>query len=136
MHTHFLHVALTISSILLLLGSSTITLGQTESNPNNTRILSQGNTLYVGGFGPQNYTTIQAAIDNASDTDTVYVYDDSSPYYENIIINKQIQLIGENRDTTIIDGNETGGHLIQITVNYVYLTGFTVQNSGGIPNAA
>ena len=61
-----------------------------------------GNTLYVGGSGPNNYTTIQSAIDDAVDGDTVFVYDDSSPYYENVIINQSIDLIGEKRNTTSI----------------------------------
>ena len=42
--------------------------------------------LYVGGNGPNNYTTIQQAITNATNGDTVFVYDDSSPYFEHIII--------------------------------------------------
>jgi hypothetical protein len=31
-----------------------------------------GNILYVGGSGPENYTRIQDAVDNASDGDTVF----------------------------------------------------------------
>ena len=50
--------------------------------------LSRGDTLYVGGNGPGNYSTIQEAIDDASDGNTVYVYDDSSPYYENVEVDK------------------------------------------------
>ncbi|UCF50051.1 MAG: right-handed parallel beta-helix repeat-containing protein [Thermoplasmatales archaeon] len=65
--------------------------------------LNSGNTLYVGGTGPGNYTKIQDAIDDANDGDTVFVYDDSSPYYESLIIEKSINLIGENKETTIID---------------------------------
>ncbi|MGF3554110.1 MAG: hypothetical protein ACQXXF_02395, partial [Thermoplasmatota archaeon] len=53
-----------------------------------------GNWLYVGGSGPKNYTKIQDAIDKATDGDTVFVYDDSSPYKENVIIYKSIKLIG------------------------------------------
>ena len=34
-----------------------------------------GDTLYVGGDGPNNYTTIQSAIDDAVDGNTVFVYD-------------------------------------------------------------
>ena len=47
-----------------------------------------GNTLYVGGSGPENYSRIQDAVDNASMGDTIFVYGRSSPYYENIIITK------------------------------------------------
>ncbi|MEE9340745.1 MAG: hypothetical protein V3V21_03685, partial [Thermoplasmata archaeon] len=39
-------------------------------------------TLYVGGAGPGNYTTIQGAIDNATPGDSVYVY--GGTYYEHL----------------------------------------------------
>jgi parallel beta-helix repeat protein len=68
----------------------------------------RGNILYVGGSGPGNYTKIQDAIENASDGDTVFVFDDSSPYYENInlwiVEASGISIIGEDKNTTIIDG--------------------------------
>lgn len=41
-----------------------------------------GDTLYVGGDGPGNYSTIQAAIDNASGGDSVFVY--KGIYHENV----------------------------------------------------
>lgn len=50
-------------------------------------VLTPGNKLYVGGTA-NNYTRIQDAINAANDGDTIFVYDDSSPYYENLIINK------------------------------------------------
>jgi parallel beta-helix repeat protein len=61
----------------------------------------------VGGSGIGNYTRIQDAIDNASNGDTVFVYNDSSPYYENIDIEKSISLIGEERFSTKIVGTVT-----------------------------
>jgi parallel beta-helix repeat protein len=90
--------------------------------------LSSGNILYVGGSGPGNYTKIQDAIDASSNGDTIYVYDDSSPYYENLLVDKSISIIGENRDTTIIDGRDS------VTVIYVHaddvtIAEFTIQNS-------
>ncbi len=63
-----------------------------------------GDTLYVGGSGTGNYTTIQAAVTAAKDGDTVFVYDDSSPYYENVVVQKSIQLEGENRHSTVVIG--------------------------------
>ncbi len=86
-----------------------------------------GNTLYVGGSGPNNYTKIQDAIDNASDLDTVFVYDDSSPYYENVVVDKSINLIGGDKNTTIIDCGEEDD-VVWINVNNVRISGFTTRN--------
>jgi len=80
---------------------------------------NRNRTLYVGGNGTGNYTTIQEAINDANSGDTVFVYDDSSPYKENVIVNRSINFIGEDKDTTVIDANETGKHAIKITVDNV-----------------
>jgi parallel beta-helix repeat protein len=86
--------------------------------------------LYVGGSGPGNYTRIQDAINDSSDDDTVFVYDDSSPYYENIFIKKEIRLIGENRTTTIITGNGSEqGTIVLLTANYSSIQNFTFKDS-------
>jgi len=92
-------------------------------------VLTSGNTSYVGGSGPGNYSEIQDAIDNATAGDTVFVFNDSSPYYENVIIDKTIALIGENQVTTRIDANKTGD-VITITADHVTIDGFNVANSG------
>jgi len=78
----------------------------------------------VGGSGPGNYTSIQYAIDNASDGDTLFVFDDSSPYKGVILVSKSLTIEGENKITTIID---SGGFVI--SVDYVTISGFTIQNS-------
>ena len=88
-----------------------------------------GKTLYVGGSGPGNYTKIQDAIDNASNGDTVFVFNDSSPYKERIIVDKSIKLIGEDRNTTIIKGSYWGT-IIYISANWTTISGFTLQDIG------
>jgi len=88
----------------------------------------KGNTLYVGGNGTGNYSKIQNAIDNAIDGDTVFVLDDSSPYYENVVINKSINLFGENTYSTVIDGMHAA-YVIEIETDDVYIRGFTIKNS-------
>lgn len=93
--------------------------------------MDRGSWLYVGGGDPENYTKIQEAIDNASDGDTVYVYDDLSPYLENIRINKQISVIGENKDTTIINGVTGQDHVVRISSKNVIFNGFTVKGAAG-----
>ena len=84
-----------------------------------------GNILYVGGSGANNYSKIQDAINDAIPGDTVFVY--SGIYYENIVINKSINLVGENRDTTIIDGKNSGD-VVKITADGVNISGFTICN--------
>ena len=53
-------------------------------------------TLTVDDSGGANYTKIQDAIDNASVGDTILVY--SGTYYENVDVNKQLNLIGIEYD--------------------------------------
>jgi parallel beta-helix repeat protein len=91
--------------------------------------ISNGNTLYVGGVGEGNYSKIQYAIDNATDGDTVFVY--NGKYYENIEAEKSINLIGEDRENTIIDGN--GNYSVILFKNMYLVEGvsvkkFTIQN--------
>lgn len=86
---------------------------------------TSGNILYVGGSGPGNYSSIQDAINAASDGDTVYVY--SGTYYENVNVHKTINLIGENKETTVIDGGGNG-NVVDISAVEVKINGFTLQN--------
>ncbi|TET65074.1 hypothetical protein E3J49_02475 [Candidatus Bathyarchaeota archaeon] len=74
-----------------------------------------------------NFSSIQEAINQAENGSTIHV--PSGIYYERIIVNKTISLVGENASTTIIDGNN-GGTIVKITANNVTFTGFTVQNTG------
>jgi len=76
---------------------------------------------------PDQYPTIQDAINNASDGDTIEVA--AGIYYERIVVNKAVSLVGENCETTIIDGSK-GGIVVNITVSGVQLRGFSIQNGG------
>jgi parallel beta-helix repeat protein len=111
---------LLVSTVLPVSGNVLL---ERESNP-----ASFGDTLYVGGNGPGNYSSIQSAINDTEDGDTVFVYDDSSPYYENLIINTSIDLIGENKQTTIIDGYKTNC-TIGLFADGIHIQEFTIQHS-------
>ena len=69
--------------------------------------------------------SIQEGIDNASSGDTVFVY--NGTYYENVIVNKTIELIGENRNSTIIDGGSMN-NVFNISANLVTINGFRLEN--------
>jgi len=104
-----------------------------EKIDNNFDVIISGSIFYVGGSDPNNYTGIQDAINDASDGDTVFVYDESSPYYENIIIDKSIQLIGENKDSTVINGSKLNRFLntVNITANNVNIHGLSINDNPG-----
>jgi parallel beta-helix repeat protein len=121
------HKTLVFGIIILLVGiSANPSIGKKAERESHNPI-ANGITLYVGGTGQDNYTKIQDAIDDASDGDRVFVFEDSSPYYENIVVDKSIIIQGENKFTTIIDGANIG-HGIDIIADGVTITGFTIQN--------
>ncbi|HDN68793.1 MAG TPA: hypothetical protein ENG23_04360, partial [Methanomicrobia archaeon] len=63
-----------------------------------------GKTWYVDDDGGQNFTRIQAAVVAASDGDTIFVYEG---YYNEIVtLDKELTVLGENKTTTVIDGNK------------------------------
>jgi parallel beta-helix repeat (two copies) len=72
---------------------------------------------------------IQEAINSAVDGDTIFVK--AGAYYEHVVVNRTVSIVGEDVDTTIIDGNNTG-HVINVISQNVNISGFTVQNSGNV----
>jgi parallel beta-helix repeat protein len=76
---------------------------------------------------PDDYPTIQEAINNANEGDTIFVR--NGIYYEHIVVSKTVSLIGENKSTTIIDGSGTGT-VVALTSNNVNISGLTLRNSG------
>jgi len=118
---------------LMLIFTSTVNARISDEIPQYTiKRNDMGDILYVGGSGLHNYSRIQDAVDNASAGDIIFVYNKSSPYYENIIIKKNdLQLIGKNKYSTIIDGNNISS-VIEIIGDRVTIRGFTIQHSGSI----
>ncbi len=76
------------------------------------------------------YQYIQDAIESAQIDDTVFVK--NGTYYENIFINKTITLLGEDKQSTIIDGqNQSDVIYVGYPANGVSISGFSIQNAGG-----
>lgn len=104
--------------ILMLLASMTANLFKINSVASDTRIIQV----------PGEYLTIQKAINEASPGDTINV--SKGIYNEHLNITKNnLRLIGEDRDNTIIDGNQAGT-VVKVLAENVTITGFTIRRSG------
>jgi parallel beta-helix repeat protein len=73
------------------------------------------------------YQTIQSAIDDNQTLDGHTILVREGTYYEHVAVNKSILLIGQNRSTTVIDGNSTGA-VVLVTAHNVTVKGFSVRN--------
>jgi parallel beta-helix repeat protein len=87
----------------------------------------KGTTLYVNMTGSDGaYTSIQDAINAASDGDTVYIY--NGAYDENIRIEKTINLTGEDINSTII--YDLGGtDIIHIDAHWVNISNLAINRN-------
>ena len=74
---------------------------------------------------PEKYPTIQEAINVAFRGESIFV--SSGVYFENVVVNKTVSLIGENKSNTVIDGNGTG-IVVKVVAHCVNVGGFTIQN--------
>ena len=87
-------------------------------------------TLYVGKG--EMYTRIQDALDNVtSDGYRIFVY--NGTYTENLTINYRIDLFGEDRSITVIDGNDSDT-VITVNADHVNISHFTITNGGRTQN--
>jgi parallel beta-helix repeat protein len=91
------------------------------SNTQDSNRQNDKKSYFVSIEGKGNYSSIQ----DASNNDTIFV--SNRIYFENIIITKPIQLIGEDKNTTIINGNGSS-NIIDISADYVKISGFTITN--------
>jgi len=133
------NIILLITTFLLLLNTmplqNAIFLDKNIAQPNenlqnssNCQI-TNNNIITVDDDGDENYTSIQEAIDAASEGDTIQVY--SGLYKENIILNKQLTLIGveENGEGIPIIDAESGEYAVCIESDKCYFEGFNITNS-------
>jgi parallel beta-helix repeat protein len=84
---------------------------------------STARTLYV----PDNYASIQEAIDAAQVGDTIKVR--AGLYYENLLVYKSITIQGEDWTSTIVQGDGSSA-AVWIQANNVVVSGFTIKNGG------
>ena len=107
--------------IMLLLILTVVTAGNL-SNSVNKRVPEQDNSWDI--IVPDDYGSIQEAINEAAEGETIYIK--SGIYNEHIIINKTLKIIGEDRETTIIQGKT--GILVKIASDNVIFSGFWLRD--------
>src|SRR4030042_4528719 len=74
-----------------------------------------------------NYTTIQEAIDAPETLDGHGILVEKGVYFEHVLWDKSLSLLGENRHDAIIDGNGTGT-VLSIRANNTRISDFGIQN--------
>ncbi len=76
---------------------------------------------------PDDYPTIQEAINHAAEGATIIVK--AGTYYENVVVTKSISLRGESSGNTIIDGGGGTSLVVYVdNVDNVEISGFKIQN--------
>jgi parallel beta-helix repeat protein len=76
---------------------------------------------------PIDFQSIQEAINNVTNGTVILVK--TGVYYGGIVINKSITLLGEEKDSTIIDSNGSSD-VITVLSNSSTICGFTIRNGG------
>jgi parallel beta-helix repeat protein len=78
------------------------------------------------------YPTIQDAVNNAGSGDLIFVHD--GIYSENLVINKSVSLVGEDRALTVIYGSGASppNYVINVIASGVTIKDFTVRASSSI----
>lgn len=124
------------SFFIILIFIATLTLPISNSDEGSLKQIRDKNIIFVGGKGENNFSKIQDAIDSSDNDATIYVY--NGTYHEHILIDKKITLIGESKQSTIIDGryNLENQSILHVTSDHVKVTNFTFQNAKGIDGRA
>lgn len=72
--------------------------------------------------------SIQDAINNANEGDTIIV--EAGIYYESeIVVNKTVNIIGQDAEKTVIDGNNTAKYIFHVIANNARIENFTLKNT-------
>ena len=97
------------------------------------------NNFNLEGFGSNGVvivkpgSSIQFAINNANEGDTILV--EAGNYYESIVVNKTVNIVGEDANATVIDGNGTANYIFHVTSNNVTIENFTLKGTNPDPTS-
>jgi len=74
------------------------------------------------------YATIQEAIDAVQTLDGHTIYVDNGTYYEYLTVDKSINLVGQSKEGTIMDGSGGTEKILLVIVDNVNVSSFTFRN--------
>jgi parallel beta-helix repeat protein len=99
---------------------------------------SLGNTSTTWTVHPTdpsaNFNTIQDAIANASEGDSIEVW--NGTYNESAVVHKRLVIYSrDGADATIVQAANSSDNVFNITANYVNITGFTIKGATGYQKA-
>lgn len=109
---------------VLVYSGLNVTVDYRGNSSGNQSSVTSSSTIWV----PDNYTTIQGAINSASVGDIIIVR--NGTYYENVLVNKTVQFIGE--DFPIVNGSFSpsiwGYPTLEVVASNVTISGFIIQH--------
>ena len=92
-------------------------------NENFTTYVDKNRYFYEGLYV---YDTIQKAVEHVAINGTVKVA--RGTYSENVVINKELKLVGDDNIATIIQGTNMDIDVLNVIANNVTIKGFTIKN--------
>ena len=83
-------------------------------------------TITVDDEPDSDYTSIQSAVNNANDGDTILIY--PGTYMENVDVHKELIIISKSGDPgdTIVQADNPDDHVFHVNANNVTISGFNV----------
>jgi parallel beta-helix repeat protein len=94
-------------------------------NRSQISVSGQSRILYVNADGSEEFKSIQDAVKNAGSGDTVFVY--RGVYNESVGIDRSVFLVGEDRDSTVINGQNTN-FVVSMMTDGISISGFTIKS--------
>ena len=81
---------------------------------------------------PGDFLSIQEAINSVGEGSVIYI--EPGVYYENLIVNKSVSLIGTRYSEVVIDGNMSD-NVIEVYAENVVINNLTIRNTGDVSHS-